>query len=199
MAARRATQLLSPPATQLLPPPATLAAPSRRHQSGVSSHRPARPIHLHARSPPCPLHHRAIGSTLPRSSGHNRWSKIRHKKGAADAQRSALFSRFTHVCFPSSPQDRPADDLDQELYQALRPPSSPDPAFNQRLALAVSKAREGGMTKIAIEAVMARVGVTSMEDLPLMKVSEGRRRARQMGQVRTLPMRQWDQEGERLS
>ena len=55
------------------------------------------------------------------------------------------------------------------------------------------------MTKIAIEAVMARVGVTSMEDLPLMKVSEGRRRARQMGQVRTLPMRQWDQEGERLS
>lgn len=30
-------------------------------------------------------------------SGHNRWSKIRHRKGAADAARSALFSRLTQV------------------------------------------------------------------------------------------------------
>ena len=30
-------------------------------------------------------------------SGHNRWSKIRHRKGAADAARSAVFSRLTQV------------------------------------------------------------------------------------------------------
>jgi hypothetical protein len=31
------------------------------------------------------------------ASGHNRWSKIRHRKGAADAARSAVFSRLTQV------------------------------------------------------------------------------------------------------
>jgi len=40
---------------------------------------------------------RALSSTPIASSGHNRWSKIRHKKGAVDAQRSAIFSRLTNV------------------------------------------------------------------------------------------------------
>lgn len=40
---------------------------------------------------------RSISTTYPTCSGHNRWSKIKHKKGAADAQRSALFSRLTTV------------------------------------------------------------------------------------------------------
>ena len=40
---------------------------------------------------------RGLATTTPASSGHNRWSKIRHKKGAVDAQRSAIFSRLTNV------------------------------------------------------------------------------------------------------
>lgn len=40
---------------------------------------------------------RFLSTSSVRLSGHNRWSKIRHKKGAADAQRSALFSRLTNV------------------------------------------------------------------------------------------------------
>ena len=40
---------------------------------------------------------RNLSTTSPASSGHNRWSKIRHKKGAVDAQRSAIFSRLTNV------------------------------------------------------------------------------------------------------
>lgn len=31
------------------------------------------------------------------ASGHNRWSKIRHKKGAADAQKSTIYSKITLV------------------------------------------------------------------------------------------------------
>ena len=40
---------------------------------------------------------RSLSSTPIVRSGHNRWSKIRHKKGAVDAQRSAIFSRLTNV------------------------------------------------------------------------------------------------------
>ncbi|MBR4124707.1 MAG: YebC/PmpR family DNA-binding transcriptional regulator, partial [Victivallales bacterium] len=28
-------------------------------------------------------------------SGHNKWSSIKHKKGAADAKRGAIFSRVS--------------------------------------------------------------------------------------------------------
>ena len=30
-------------------------------------------------------------------SGHNKWSKIKHKKGAEDAKRSKIFSRLSKV------------------------------------------------------------------------------------------------------
>ena len=30
-------------------------------------------------------------------SGHNKWSKIKHQKGAADAQRSKIFSRYSKL------------------------------------------------------------------------------------------------------
>ena len=30
-------------------------------------------------------------------SGHNKWSKIKHKKGATDAQRSKLFSKHSRL------------------------------------------------------------------------------------------------------
>ena len=40
---------------------------------------------------------------------------------------------------------------------ALRPPNSHDPMLNSRLALAVSRARESGVTKASLEGIFARV------------------------------------------
>ncbi|KAK4687018.1 translational activator of cytochrome c oxidase 1, partial [Tremellales sp. Uapishka_1] len=84
-----------------------------------------------------------FSTTLPPRSGHNRWSKIRHKKGAADAQRSALFSRLTSASL-------------HDIHQALKAPASHDPEVNPRLAVALAKAREGGVPKNNVEAALAR-------------------------------------------
>lgn len=40
---------------------------------------------------------RCLSTTSIALSGHNRWSKIRHRKGAADQQRSALFAKLGKV------------------------------------------------------------------------------------------------------
>ncbi|OCF32759.1 mitochondrial protein [Kwoniella heveanensis CBS 569] len=82
---------------------------------------------------------RCLSTTPAVSSGHNRWSKIRHKKGAADSARGALFAR-----------------LSREIITAMRPPSSPDPMFNSKLATALQRAKEQGLTKIGIENAMAK-------------------------------------------
>lgn len=39
----------------------------------------------------------------------------------------------------------------------MRPPNSSDPSSNTRLATALSKARDGGVPKSAIENILARV------------------------------------------
>lgn len=40
---------------------------------------------------------------------------------------------------------------------SMRPPASADPAFNSRLATALQRAKEQGLTKQGIENAMARV------------------------------------------
>ncbi|ORY35749.1 transcriptional regulator-domain-containing protein [Naematelia encephala] len=80
-----------------------------------------------------------LSTSSPLHSGHNRWSKIKHKKGAEDAKRSMLFSKYT-----------------QEIYRAMTPPASLDIGLNPRLAAAVDRAREGGVTKAAIEAIFEK-------------------------------------------
>ncbi|WVN86249.1 uncharacterized protein L203_101410 [Cryptococcus depauperatus CBS 7841] len=82
---------------------------------------------------------RCFSATVPAWSGHNRWSKIRHRKGAVDQQKSALFSK-----------------LSKDIITAMRPPASSDPAFNSRLATALQRAKEQGLTKQGIENAMAR-------------------------------------------
>ncbi|WVO14469.1 hypothetical protein L204_102104 [Cryptococcus depauperatus] len=82
---------------------------------------------------------RCFSATVPTWSGHNRWSKIRHRKGAVDQQKSALFSK-----------------LSKDIITAMRPPASSDPAFNSRLATALQRAKEQGLTKQGIENAMAR-------------------------------------------
>ncbi|WWC90479.1 uncharacterized protein L201_005415 [Kwoniella dendrophila CBS 6074] len=79
-------------------------------------------------------------STFSRiDSGHNRWSKIRHKKGAVDKERGALFAK-----------------LSREIINSMKPPSSSDPAFNSKLATALQRAKEQGLTKQGIENTMLK-------------------------------------------
>ena len=60
-------------------------------------------------------------------SGHNKWSSIKHQKGAADAKRGALFTKLT-----------------REIIVAVREAGS-NPEGNFRLRLAIDKARSANM------------------------------------------------------
>ena len=63
-------------------------------------------------------------------AGHNKWSKIKHKKGAEDAKRSKAFSRII-----------------KEITVAVKEGGSGDPDFNPRLRLAISNAKGVNMPK----------------------------------------------------
>ncbi len=67
-------------------------------------------------------------------SGHNKWSTIKRKKGAADAKRSKIFSRIA-----------------KEITIAVKEGGSADPEFNPRLRLAVQNAKGANMPKDNIE------------------------------------------------
>ncbi len=71
-------------------------------------------------------------------SGHNKWSTIKRKKGAADAKRGAVFTRLT-----------------RELVMAAREGGG-DPAMNFQLRLAIDKARAQNMPKENIERAIKR-------------------------------------------
>ena len=60
-------------------------------------------------------------------SGHNKWSSIKHKKGAADARRGKLFSR-----------------LAKEITMAAREGGG-DADMNPRLRSAVATAKDANM------------------------------------------------------
>ncbi len=66
-------------------------------------------------------------------SGHNKWSKIKHKKGAADAKRSKVFSRII-----------------KEITLAARDGGG-DPDGNPKLRLAIQNAKGANMGKDLIE------------------------------------------------
>lgn len=67
-------------------------------------------------------------------SGHNKWSKIKHKKGAEDAKRSKIFSRII-----------------KDINIAVKEGGSGDPDFNPRLRLVISNAKGANMPKDNIE------------------------------------------------
>jgi YebC/PmpR family DNA-binding regulatory protein len=71
-------------------------------------------------------------------SGHNKWSTIKRKKGATDAKRGQLFTRFA-----------------REITMAAREGGG-DPNMNFRLRLAVEKARASNMPKDSIERAIDR-------------------------------------------
>jgi YebC/PmpR family DNA-binding regulatory protein len=67
-------------------------------------------------------------------SGHNKWSSIKHKKGAADARRGRVFTK-----------------LIKEITMAARMGGSGDPGANPRLRSAVLAAKSENMPKENIE------------------------------------------------
>jgi YebC/PmpR family DNA-binding regulatory protein len=71
-------------------------------------------------------------------SGHSKWSSIKHKKGAADAKRGALFTKLSRA------------------IMAAAKDGGPDPAANLTLQNAIEKARSYSMPKDNIERAIAR-------------------------------------------
>ncbi len=71
-------------------------------------------------------------------SGHSKYHNIKLRKGKADAQRGALFTK-----------------LSKEIIVAARS-GSPDPEANYRLKIAVEKARENNMPQENIKRAIAR-------------------------------------------
>jgi YebC/PmpR family DNA-binding regulatory protein len=84
-------------------------------------------------------------------SGHSKFHNIKLRKGKADAQRGALFTK-----------------LSKEIIVAARA-GSPDPEANYRLKVAVEKARESNMPMDNIKRAIARAsgqsGVAEIEEL----------------------------------
>ena len=71
-------------------------------------------------------------------SGHSKWSSIKHKKGAADAKRGALFTKLSRAIIAAAKE------------------GGPDPAANLALQNSVEKARSYSMPKETIERAIAR-------------------------------------------
>ncbi|KAH9483747.1 putative transcriptional regulatory protein [Psilocybe cubensis] len=75
----------------------------------------------------------------PIQAGHNKWSKIKDKKGANDAQKSVLYTR-----------------MNREIINAVKVGGSADPEKNSMLATTLKKAREQGVPKDNIEKALAK-------------------------------------------
>ncbi|GAB7366070.1 hypothetical protein MBLNU230_g7637t1 [Neophaeotheca triangularis] len=81
---------------------------------------------------------RFLSSTIPLLSGHNRWSKIKHDKGKADAAKNRQRSIFASEIATAS-----------RLF-------GPEPTSNPRLTDLITKAKREGFAKQSIEAAIAR-------------------------------------------
>lgn len=86
--------------------------------------------------PQCRL--RAFSTATTLTSGHNRWSKIKHDKGKADAVKNKQRSIFAQEIATAS-----------KLF-------GPDPSLNSRLAEVITKAKKEGFAKASIESAIAR-------------------------------------------
>ena len=71
-------------------------------------------------------------------SGHSKWSTIKRKKGAIDAERSKIFQKIA-----------------KELYVAAKS-GDPDPTNNAQLRMVIEKAKASNMPKSNIESAIAK-------------------------------------------
>ncbi|CAJ2506870.1 Uu.00g080560.m01.CDS01 [Anthostomella pinea] len=86
----------------------------------------------------CAQCRRSFQTNAVRYSGHNRWSKIKHEKGAADKKKTSQRSTFSkHLTLYS------------KLYGA-------DPSLNSQLAAMIATAKKAGMPKANIDVAIAR-------------------------------------------
>ena len=81
-------------------------------------------------------------------AGHNKWSKIKRKKGALDAKRSKMFSRII-----------------KEITVAVKEGGSGDPDFNPRLRLAMANAKGVNMPKDNVERAIKKALDSDSGDL----------------------------------
>lgn len=70
-------------------------------------------------------------------SGHSKWAQIKHKKGAADAKRGALFTKLARAI-------------------TVAAKNGADPTMNFQLRLAIDQARAANMPRENIERAIAR-------------------------------------------
>ncbi|RKF83248.1 putative transcriptional regulatory protein [Golovinomyces cichoracearum] len=81
---------------------------------------------------------RSLSTITTLRSGHNRWSKIKHEKGAADAKKNRVRSSMAGELTLAS-----------KLYGS-------DPNMNPRLATLIANAKKAGFPKASMEAAIAR-------------------------------------------
>jgi YebC/PmpR family DNA-binding regulatory protein len=72
-------------------------------------------------------------------SGHSKWSKIKRKKGSADAKRSKIFSRIS-----------------KEITIAVKEGGGSDPSMNPRLRMAILNGKGQNMPKDNIERAISK-------------------------------------------
>ncbi|KAI0319826.1 YebC-like protein [Amylostereum chailletii] len=94
---------------------------------------------------------RNFSTTVPVLSGHNKWSKIKQKKGAMDAQKSVVYGRAA-----------------RDIMVAVRTGGSADPAQNIALANALKKARSDGVPKTNVDTALAKARGDSDKGTQLM-------------------------------
>ena len=91
-------------------------------------------------------------------SGHSKWATTKHRKGAQDAKRSALFSK-----------------LSRNITVAARLGGDPLPENNASLAAAVAKAKAQSMPKDKIKSAIDKAfGSITATVLPPMSVPPSR-------------------------
>ncbi|KAL0088071.1 transcriptional regulator TACO1-like protein [Phycomyces blakesleeanus] len=73
-----------------------------------------------------------------RFAGHNKWSKVKHTKGAKDAKKSKLYSKIS-----------------LEIVSAVRA-GGPDAAMNSRLAAVLNRAKAASMPKDNVEGALKK-------------------------------------------
>ncbi|KAI3337387.1 duf28 domain-containing protein [Xylariaceae sp. AK1471] len=96
------------------------------------------PLSSPIRSTICVQCRRSLASSAILSSGHNKWSKIKHEKAAADKKKTAQRSSFAKQLT-----------MYTKLYGA-------DPNLNSQLASVISAAKKAGMPKANIDVAIAR-------------------------------------------
>ncbi|EAU88190.1 hypothetical protein CC1G_03862 [Coprinopsis cinerea okayama7 len=74
-------------------------------------------------------------------AGHNKWSKIKDKKGANDTQKSVLYGRAI-----------------RDIIVAAKTGGSPDPSQNAQLAAVLKNYKEQGVPKDNLEKALAKAG-----------------------------------------